>query len=353
MPGWLVFVLLLVGFVVGAGATVVVTVIRRRRQRRLDISFRERNATKAVGEMPDVEELIKTARFGETDEEKARPPSLAVPGPLHSGSKSCVAVSIDGYSALLRSRQFSLSQAEDIQPVYTGEHVILDVEDSMKNDAAMYGEVDTEGGRHASKISRITPVDADAADEQDGVDDDEDPDPETPWIPTTTNKSFLDGTLGDIAPRDCKSGDENGVNASVAASIPKTLPRRITRIGAGVTTHGLDASAADILMNPDGREDVRTSFDPPFEKMARMSVGRGAGAWVGVGLDSAVEASDAVCAADAADVTHVDRLLEVKIQDEIRQSSPVKSPLRNNPFASNLGEDDKELIRASLYSIKP
>jgi hypothetical protein len=59
MPGWLVFVLLVAGFAVGVGGTVAVMVAKQRRQRRLDISFRERNATKAVGEMPDVEDLIK------------------------------------------------------------------------------------------------------------------------------------------------------------------------------------------------------------------------------------------------------------------------------------------------------
>ena len=68
MPGWLVFVLLVAGFAVGVGGTVAVMVAKQRRQRRLDISFRERNATKAVGEMPDVDRFKRGARVRGTAE---------------------------------------------------------------------------------------------------------------------------------------------------------------------------------------------------------------------------------------------------------------------------------------------
>ncbi len=324
MAGWLIFVLLLVGFAVGVVGTASIIWIRRRRQRRLDMYYRERNATKAVGEMPDVEELIKSAMMRETDEEApVEVERSSVPGPLHTGSKSCLNVSIDGYSALLRadggsrgSRGFSLSQAEEVGPVY---------DEELSEDG---GPINGEGpGREGDPVDAEEPGTAGEVedDAQDGKEDEEDP--ATPWIPSNANRLFAEGTPA-VAEKSAATSTSAGRG-----------PVRKTPIGASVGPSGLDASARDIISNPDGRDEdarVRSSFDPPFEKMARASLG------VGV--------ADADAPADEGDTGDAETDIEesgVKLK-----SSPVKaaglSPLRNNPFAAQLGEEEKDLIRAEI-----
>lgn len=325
---WLIFVLLLVGFAVGVAGTTSITWIRGRRQRRLDMYYRERNATKAVGEMPDVEDLIKSAMMRDADEEAPREVArISFPGPLHSGSKSCVNISIDGYDALLRStrasRGFSLSQAEEVMPVY---------DEELSEDAGTINDGDR--GGEGAPFSEQDPDNATGEVDDDapsGKADDEDPD--TPWIPSNPNRLFPDGAPVDAAKSEMTEG------TGLCAPRPTSTPVKQAPIGASVEPSGLDASARDILSNPDGRDRdsrVRSSFDPPFEKMARVSLGVGA--------------VDADAAGDQAQDLGTD-IEEIGVASK---SSPVKSgglsPLRNNPFATQLGEEERDLIKAEIQA---
>ena len=360
MAGWLIFVLLLVGFAIGVLGTASVAWIQRRRQRRLDISYRERNARKAVGEMPDVEDLIKSAMKRQMDEEAPiEVPRSSVPGPLHTGSKSCVNMSIDGYSALLRSRAFSLSQAEEVRPVY---------DEPCEDVVGAAGANDTEGdlgladveapeervGRMdgVEGVEAVEPSESKEArgDECDRHEDEEDP--ETPWIPTHVNKSFADGTPVHVT----KSNGKGGLDSCVLIPTSRLGPIPVTRktpIGADVGPRGLDASASDIISNPDGRDRdarIRSSFDPPFEKMARVSIhrvfGLGKGEEEDQGSEGEVHGVD-----DADDADGVEEAPERRKVDILpREGSPVKSPLRNNPFASQLGEEEVDLIKAEIQA---
>lgn len=326
---WLIFVLLLVGFAVGVVGTASVTWFQRRRQRRLDMYYRARNATKAVGEMPDVEGLIKSASMRDTDEEApVEVQRTSAPGPLHTGSKGCVNVSIDGYDALLRStrgsRGFSLSQAEEVGPVYDEE---LSEAVGPINDGGMGEEgdpVDAEDRGTAEEVD-------DAPDEKE-----EEEDPDTPWIPSNPNRLFADEIPDGIAKSEIKEGTEGTETSALRTTL---TPARRTPIGANVEPSGLDASARDIITNPDGRDRearARSSFDPPFEKMARASLGVG------------VANTDAV--ADNAD----DSKTDVEESGVRLKSSPAKnvglSPLRNNPFATQLAEDERDLIKAEIQA---
>lgn len=254
---WLIFVLLLVGFAVGVAGTTSITWIRGRRQRRLDMYYRERNATKAVGEMPDVEDLIKSAMMRDADEEAPREVArTSFPGPLHSGSKSCVNISIDGYDALLRStrasRGFSLSQAEEVMPVY---------DEELSEDAGTINDGDR--GGEGAPFSEQDPDNATGEVDDDapsGKADDEDPD--TPWIPSNPNRLFPDGAPVDAAKSEMTEG------TGLCAPRPTSTPVKQAPIGASVEPSGLDASARDILSNPDGRDRdsrVRSSFKCQFE----------------------------------------------------------------------------------------
>ena len=134
-----IFILLLLGFVAGAGSTALVFYIRNRRKQQLDIEYKERFKDKPHGELPDVDMLLKSARFphmtselgeenesdGEDDVMPLRNSQIkAVPsvtkskslpifyhsklirttsGPLATGSQSCGKASIRASSCLLRS----------------------------------------------------------------------------------------------------------------------------------------------------------------------------------------------------------------------------------------------------------
>lgn len=126
-----IFILLLLGFVGGIGVTALFVWVRERRQRRLDLEYRDRNKSKAVGDIPDVEDLIKSARFV-TDSDDGVHVNLSAdvardslhfveavstaPGPLQGGSQRCLHMSIEGSKALLRYRNTTLSQAEEVNP---------------------------------------------------------------------------------------------------------------------------------------------------------------------------------------------------------------------------------------------
>ena len=170
--------------------------------------------------------------------------------------------------------------------------------------------------------------------DDDGVDDD---DPDTPWI-VNTSSSFAEATTRDTRTNRGEWGEaDEGAGDAVATRASASVPRqkRRTTIGARVGPRGLDASATDILSNPDGREDKRASFDPPFERMARTS-------FAGTGVDEDIEAATQGMTKGG------DRVEKGKV-DMLNGSPTAKSPLRNNPFAAGLAEEDKDLIRASLY----
>ena len=241
----------------------------------MDLEYRRRNSKKALGEVPDVEDLIKSARFGEAtvDEEAPMDNSFpSVPGPLHGGSRSCVTVSIDGYSALLRSKKGSLSQAEEVHP----------------------------------------------------IEDDEDP--ETPWIPTHVHMSFVeDHPDGSV---DGARGMERGKEVDRCVMLPPSK-----KIGADVIFGGLDASASDILENPEGRDiksRMRASFDPPFERGVRNGEEE-----TGAGEEEAGAGEEEAGSAGQ------------------REEAPGEaSPLKNNPFAPSLDDWDRDKIRAEILAGK-
>jgi hypothetical protein len=203
--------------------------------------------------------------------------------------------------ALLRSKHFSLSQAEEVQPVHSR------------------GAIEAETAVQA--VAPIHSVELEVTAEP--REDDEDP--ETPWIPTNVNKSFADPRPGEMA-----EGIED-IDMTKPVLVPRMAP-----IGEGIGPRGLDASAADILSNPDGRDEdarVRSSFDPPFEKMARASISS---------IHSIKEDAVVMRPQDC------DEKNKVAITDA--QSSPLKSPLRNNPFASELADEDRDLIKAEIQA---
>ena len=126
-----IFILLLLGFVVGFASSQCFVWIRRRKQRKYDMEYRDRYKDKALGEIPDVDCLIKSAVFthgqGEEEGDEGERKQSSVksessfhqphpPGPLENGSKRCLSVSIDKSTALLRSRTSTLSQAEEVIP---------------------------------------------------------------------------------------------------------------------------------------------------------------------------------------------------------------------------------------------
>lgn len=224
-----IFILLLLGFVGGVCMTSVFVWFKQKKQRRIDLEYRDRNKSKAMGDIPDVEDLIKSARFvTESDDgvhinlsEDAIKDSLnlsgepisTAPGPLQGGSQRCLHMSIEGSHALLRWRRETLSQAEEVNP---------------QNDAF-----------HSRSISNVT-------------------DPESPlprrMIPTS----------------DGKTGDLQLLNMSDS---PKHEKIQAKKIGRGIFfEHGarLDGTASCILENNPKKS---SSFAPPFQSAwKRMSM---------------------------------------------------------------------------------
>lgn len=95
------------------------------------MEYRNRYKDKALGEIPDVDCLIKSAVFAhgqeneESDEGGRKQSSVnsessfqqpRPPGPLENGSMRCLSASINKSTALLRSRTSTLSQAEEAIP---------------------------------------------------------------------------------------------------------------------------------------------------------------------------------------------------------------------------------------------
>mmetsp|Transcript_10796 Transcript_10796/g.21455 ORF Transcript_10796/g.21455 Transcript_10796/m.21455 type:complete len:321 (+) Transcript_10796:283-1245(+) len=126
-----IFILLLLGFVFGFGSSQCFVWIRRRKQRKYDMEYRNRYKDKALGEIPDVDCLIKSAVFahGQENEEsegggrkqssvnsESSSQQPRPPGPLENGSMRCLSASIDKSTALLRTRTSTLSQGEEAIP---------------------------------------------------------------------------------------------------------------------------------------------------------------------------------------------------------------------------------------------
>jgi hypothetical protein len=121
-----IFILLLLGFVGGSALTLLIVWVRQKKQRKYDMAYRDRYRDKALGDIPDVDGLIKSARFvrtGEHDDsagDEAQSDQAHIqeekPGPLQGGSAGCLNTSIEFNSALLRSRKETLSQVEEVKP---------------------------------------------------------------------------------------------------------------------------------------------------------------------------------------------------------------------------------------------
>ena len=123
-----IFILLLLGFVGGSAMTLFIVWVRQKKQRKYDMAYRDRYRDKALGDIPDVDGLIKSARFvrtGEHDDsggDDAQSGEAHIqdknPGPLQGGSVGCLNTSIEFNSALLRSRKETLSQVEEVKPSF-------------------------------------------------------------------------------------------------------------------------------------------------------------------------------------------------------------------------------------------
>ena len=222
-----IFILLLLGFVGGVSMTVMLVWFNQRKQRKLDLEYRDRNKSKTMGDIPDVEDLIKSARFvTDSDDgvyinlsEDAVKSSLhfngeglsTAPGPLQGGSQRCVNLSMEGNKSLLRSSKDSLSHAEDVNP-----HA---------------------SNLHSRTISNVT-------------------DPESP-LPNVSIPP-IDGKKYDSQNSMAKECIDNGKNQA-------------TRIGSEIYFEEgsrLDGSASCILVSNPKK---MSSFDPPFESAWRRN----------------------------------------------------------------------------------
>lgn len=225
-----IFILLLLGFVGGVLVTSIFMWFKQRKQTQLDLEYRDRNKNKAIGDIPDVEDLIKSARFvTDSDDGTQLGPGRGLnkdsldfvgetistaPGPLQGGSQRCVDISIEGSNALLRLRKSTLSQAEEVNPQY--------------------------GAFHSRTVSNVT-------------------DPESPLPNNVILKSH--GKMSNIGLLRQNVTDAKFQEKKIGSEI-------FFEDGAR-----LDASASSIL--EDNPKKKASSFDPPFQSAwKRMSMDR-------------------------------------------------------------------------------
>lgn len=269
-----IFILLLLGFVGGIFISVLFVWFKQGKQRKLDLEYRDRNKSKTMGDIPDVEDLIKSARFVTDSDDgvyinlsgDALKDSLhfhgegvsTAPGPLQGGSQRCLHLSIEGNKSLLRSRKDTLSHAEDVNP--------------------------HEKKIHSRTVSNVT-------------------DPESP-LPNLSKTAVY--------------GRKYDSQSSISHECMDDGKIQARRIGSGIFFEQgsrLDESASCIL---ESNPKKMSSFDPPFESAwKRISIDQNA-------TESIRKSSDSVCSS----------LSDLKDREGLEDIENPLDPVYNNPFAT-------------------